>query len=166
MIKVAKQKGFTIVELLIVIVVIGILAAITIVAYNGIQQRTHQTVVQSDFSSSGKKLEEYRILNTGNAYPYNATMFVASGVKFSVKSYRYIAYCYNSASSTTFALVAMTIDSSKSYMYTPEIGLKEYNGNWSTMNGSSGICAQANTSLTTGAWAYDSTAGWASGWGS
>lgn len=34
-----KQKGFTIVELLIVIVVIAILAAITIVAYNGIQQR-------------------------------------------------------------------------------------------------------------------------------
>jgi prepilin-type N-terminal cleavage/methylation domain-containing protein len=36
---VRKQRGFTIVELLIVIVVIGILAAITIVAYNGIQQR-------------------------------------------------------------------------------------------------------------------------------
>jgi prepilin-type N-terminal cleavage/methylation domain-containing protein len=34
-----KQAGFTIVELLIVIVVIGILAAITIVAYNGIQDR-------------------------------------------------------------------------------------------------------------------------------
>lgn len=30
------KRGFTIVELLIVIVVIGILAAITIVAYNGI----------------------------------------------------------------------------------------------------------------------------------
>lgn len=35
----AKQRGFTIVELLIVIVVIAILAAITIVAFNGIQQR-------------------------------------------------------------------------------------------------------------------------------
>ena len=34
-----RQKGFTIVELLIVIVVIGILAAITVVAYNGIQER-------------------------------------------------------------------------------------------------------------------------------
>ena len=34
-----KQTGFTIVELLIVIVVIGILAAITIVAFNGVQQR-------------------------------------------------------------------------------------------------------------------------------
>jgi prepilin-type N-terminal cleavage/methylation domain-containing protein len=33
-------SGFTIVELLIVIVVIGILAAITVVAYSGIQQRS------------------------------------------------------------------------------------------------------------------------------
>ena len=38
-----KQTGFTIVELLIVIVVIGILAAITIVAYNGVQQRATNT---------------------------------------------------------------------------------------------------------------------------
>ena len=35
--KQTKQRGFTIVELLIVVVIIAILAAITIVAYNGIQ---------------------------------------------------------------------------------------------------------------------------------
>lgn len=35
----SKNAGFTIVELLIVIVVIGILAAITIVAFNGVQNR-------------------------------------------------------------------------------------------------------------------------------
>ena len=42
-----RQRGFTIVELLIVIVVIAILAAITIVAYNGIQTRAAATQVVS-----------------------------------------------------------------------------------------------------------------------
>lgn len=42
----ARRGGFTIVELLIVIVVIGILAAISIVAYNGIQNRSNDTVIK------------------------------------------------------------------------------------------------------------------------
>lgn len=51
-----NRRGFTIVELLIVIVVIGILAAITIVAYNGIQQRAKATTVQADLANSAKKM--------------------------------------------------------------------------------------------------------------
>lgn len=54
-----KQTGFTIVELLIVIVVIAILAAITIVAYNGIQTRAKNTQRQSDVAVIVKALEMY-----------------------------------------------------------------------------------------------------------
>ena len=54
-----KQYGFTIVELLIVIVVIGILAAITIVAYNGIQQRGRDSQRLSDVKTIAKALELY-----------------------------------------------------------------------------------------------------------
>ena len=50
------SSGFTIVELLIVIVVIGILAAITIVAYNGIQQRARDADRVNDMSSLKKAL--------------------------------------------------------------------------------------------------------------
>lgn len=46
-----RQKGFTIVELLIVIVVIGILASITIVAFNGIQARSQAAKRDSDISN-------------------------------------------------------------------------------------------------------------------
>lgn len=57
----AKQKGFTIVELLIVIVVIGILAAITIVAFSGVQQRGRDARRLSDVVAIKKALELYKV---------------------------------------------------------------------------------------------------------
>lgn len=63
------QKGFTIVELLVVIVVIGILAAITIVAYNGIQVRARDAQRSSDISAILKSLEIYKINSSTGAYP-------------------------------------------------------------------------------------------------
>jgi prepilin-type N-terminal cleavage/methylation domain-containing protein len=49
-----RQQAFTIVELLIVIVVIAILAAISIVAYNGIQQRAKASAIASDLRALDK----------------------------------------------------------------------------------------------------------------
>ena len=63
-----KQQGFTIVELLIVVVVIAILAAITIVAYNGIQQRAQTTSVKSDVSQAIKQFKTFAITNA-DAFP-------------------------------------------------------------------------------------------------
>lgn len=57
----SRTNGFTIVELLIVIVVIAILAAISIVAYNGIQQRARDTQRKSDLSAIAKALSLYKI---------------------------------------------------------------------------------------------------------
>lgn len=65
--KQTKQRGFTIVELLIVVVIIAILAAITIVAYNGIQNRAKTGSAQAAASSFQKKLEAYAV-ELGN-YP-------------------------------------------------------------------------------------------------
>jgi len=86
-----KQSGFTIVELLIVIVVIGILAVITIVAYNGIQNRANNTVVQSDMKSFGTKLEQYFIEN-GRA-PASVAELTSIGFPFATESYQAIIYC-------------------------------------------------------------------------
>ncbi|HET8884308.1 MAG TPA: prepilin-type N-terminal cleavage/methylation domain-containing protein [Candidatus Saccharimonadales bacterium] len=58
-----SKSGFTIVELLIVIVIIGILAAITVVTYSGIQQRARDTARTSDMASIQKALEIYRTSN-------------------------------------------------------------------------------------------------------
>jgi len=65
----AKNKnGFTIVELLIVVVVIAILAAITIVSYNGIQNRARDAAVKSEVSDALKQIGIFAATN-GDVYP-------------------------------------------------------------------------------------------------
>lgn len=79
-----KASGFTIVELLIVVVVIAILASITIVSYNGIQGRAHDTAVQSDLQNMVTFVEIYRANN--GRLPRN-TDFADMGLKVSTGSY-------------------------------------------------------------------------------
>jgi len=62
-----RSRGFTLVELLIVIVVIAILAAITVVAYNGIQQRAQNTRIIQMVSTYQGALETY--LSAYGSYP-------------------------------------------------------------------------------------------------
>lgn len=64
------QAGFTIVELLIVIVVIAILATISIVAYNGIQVRARNTARLTAAQNIYKQLEMYT-RQTGQGFGSN-----------------------------------------------------------------------------------------------
>ncbi|MFZ1243018.1 MAG: prepilin-type N-terminal cleavage/methylation domain-containing protein [Candidatus Saccharimonas sp.] len=72
-----KVAGFTIVELLIVIVVIAILAAISIVSYNGIQARARAVSMQSSIEQAYKLIELYYAEN--GEYPKTTTETLASG---------------------------------------------------------------------------------------
>jgi len=85
-----KQTGFTIVELLVVIVVIGILAAITIVAYNGVTARANTAASQTAASNFAKKAEVYQADGGQNRYPITAVELTGA------------------ASTTTFALTGVT----------------------------------------------------------
>lgn len=62
-----KKSGFTIVELLIVIVVIGILAAITIVSFNGVQVKAENTKTVTAVNHFIKLMQVYKAQN--GAYP-------------------------------------------------------------------------------------------------
>ena len=61
------KSAFTIVELLVVIVVIGILATITMVSYTGITQKATDVTIESDLSNSRKALQLYQV--TYDSYP-------------------------------------------------------------------------------------------------
>jgi uncharacterized protein (TIGR02145 family)/prepilin-type N-terminal cleavage/methylation domain-containing protein len=65
-----KQQGFTIVELLVVIVVIAILATIVIVAYNGMIAKARDTALRSDTESFAKAVENDKTINS--TYPTSA----------------------------------------------------------------------------------------------
>lgn len=67
----AKQVGFTIAELLIVIIVISILATISIVSYTGVQERAARSSADSAITQVSRKLEGYKINN--DDYPSQLT---------------------------------------------------------------------------------------------
>lgn len=67
-----KQKGFTIVELLIVIVVIGILAALVITTFTGIQQKARNTERETDIKALQGQVEAYYAQN--GKYPTLANL--------------------------------------------------------------------------------------------
>ncbi|MBC7868735.1 prepilin-type N-terminal cleavage/methylation domain-containing protein [Candidatus Saccharibacteria bacterium] len=113
-----SSRGFTIVELLIVIVVIGILAAISIVAYNGIQGRAQAAAVSSSLTQAASKLALYFVDN--NTYP--ATV-AAVGIQNSASAN--YQYTFDNSATPSYCLIAT--NGSALYSVT--------NGNISPQNG-------------------------------
>ncbi len=62
-----KERGFTIIELLIVIAIIGILATLVLTNFRGAQAKGRDTVRQNDLNSMYQKLEEH--YNDQGSYP-------------------------------------------------------------------------------------------------
>ena len=65
----ALAKGFTLVELLVVIVILGILAAVVVFAVNGISDRGQKSACDTDEQILRTAVEAYRAQNSASAKP-------------------------------------------------------------------------------------------------
>ena len=118
-------NGFTIVELLIVIVIIGVLAAIVVVAYSGITRKTRDAAVQSEVKNFGKTVEIYQAQN--GAYPTVTQLQSQGGVKVNKSMYATGSnnwyYCI-STDGSRFAVGATAESSRQGYRYDSVDGLQ------------------------------------------
>ena len=97
-----RNQAFTIVELLIVIVIIAILAAVSIVAYGGMQRRANSTIMQSDLQNAATQLE----LDKAVKGVYPATKETADDNK-GLPSSNGVTYQYT-GTDTTYCLTAIS----------------------------------------------------------
>ncbi len=102
-------QGFTLVELIIVIVVIGILAAISIVSYNVVQDNAKSQSVSTDLTKTASALTKYKS-ETGS-YPTSATLFNSSIEKSNTSGQTNYTYTYN-ATDGSYCLIGAGTKSS------------------------------------------------------
>lgn len=138
--RVGKNKqGFTIVELLIVVVVIAILAAITIVSYNGITNNTYDTSVKGDLANFARKYEMFKTDNAASLYPYgngaggtqsldNIPMQINKKAYDTSVNYNLLNCTSNGNPGSNYALMAISRTGKKFWVGSNSGGVKEYTG--------------------------------------
>ena len=158
-----KQKGFTIVELLIVIVVIAILAAITIVAFNGIQQRAKNSAIQADLSNAAKLMSLAKVDSTNESYPTSlpTDTKVSQGVVLQLATTgSNSSFCVNAYSLSPYSVASFESTSNKirDYLCPGAPSGSPVGGTVPTAPRGVNLVADISTWNTTGGVSYNSTA--------
>jgi len=115
-----RSQGFTIVELLIVIVVIGILALLVITTYSGIQQKARNAKRQTDVASLQTQLEGYH--TDKGYYPSRTNMNDATFLTANMKGLDQNALQDPSNPTQSKTLVAAPVAKSYAYAVTDSTG--------------------------------------------
>jgi len=115
-----RNKGFTIVELLIVIVVIGILALLVITTYSGIQAKARNSKRQTDIASLQTQLEAF--FSQSGYYPSLTNLNDSAWLGTNLKSLDTGALTDPSNPTQSKTLVAAPVAKSYSYKVTQSDG--------------------------------------------
>lgn len=113
-----RSGGFTIIELLVIIVVLGALVGITIFGFSTWRTRTAKTEVRNEVTNGAAAVKQYAAWN--NAYPadqatFNATYTAGGAVSFTyIRRADGLSFCLN-GTSTADSSVQWSIDSAVNY---------------------------------------------------
>jgi len=170
-----KHQGFTIVELLVVIVIIGILAAITIVGYGAVTSGANDAALKNDLTKLAdaiklKSLDGQAIPNGGATSSNTGNSVVLTGINFLPDRETYdvtvanLFYCAGVIGDTKEFAVIARAKSGKAFVYNSSKGLTEFTGyTWGTANNGVSACQAAGfTSPFTWSYGYSTLAGY--GW--
>lgn len=121
-----STSGFTIIELLIVIIVVGVLVSIVTVAYGGITRRARDSAVQTELRNFGKTVEIYQAQN--GQYPTTVQLTNQGGIRVNKNMYltggnNNWYYCI-STNGSRFAVGATAEGSRQGYRYDSVDGLQ------------------------------------------
>jgi prepilin-type N-terminal cleavage/methylation domain-containing protein len=153
--QVTASKAFTIVELLIVIVVIGILAAITIVGYNAVINNANDKSVQSDISKLADSvkllsLDNNNVPDGGATSSNTGDSTVLSGISFkpTIGSYDQtvanLYYCSGVINGTEEFTIVARSKSGNAYAYSSRSGVSSFSGyTWTSANNGVALCGVA-----------------------
>jgi prepilin-type N-terminal cleavage/methylation domain-containing protein len=100
-----QRTGFTIVELLVVIVVIGILALVTVFSVGGWRQRTAQNEIQSDLKAASAAMQNAKNFNNGYPAALPASFDSSPNVTVTLRSVTTTSYCIEGTSSAVSGLL-------------------------------------------------------------
>lgn len=158
-----RAYGFTIVELLIVIVVVAILAALSYVGYTSINNRAHDSAVQADLRQLSQNISLYYAER--DVYPTTLAQIRTYGIIAVSKdsyadffdgtsSYNYL-YCWNNTTKK-FALAARS--RSGGHFQYRDGRVSPYTGSATLGSASVTICSNLGVDDPSRIWLYDTGA--------
>jgi type IV pilus assembly protein PilA len=100
--KMKNQKGFTLIELMIVIAIIGILAAIAITQFSAYRKRSYNSAAQSDLRNAATAQEAYFV----DFQNYSPAIANLAGATYGLYTSQNVTASVVSSNTTTYQITS------------------------------------------------------------